>query len=133
MSRTYEIEPKAVGCGWKLAVYEDGVEIGGGVFPADENDDDSVDAAYSDALEVAYQMIGNDDADDDPDDSEPPQIRTAADLVAIRKANKLTQVGLAQMIGRSRRTIQLWEKGEVAIQEPAARLIALKLKWKEKM
>lgn len=40
MSYTYEIQPRPaeLGGGWKLALLQDGQEVGGGVFPVLEDD-----------------------------------------------------------------------------------------------
>lgn len=40
MSYSYEIKPRLaeLGGGWKLALLQDGLEVGGGVFPVLEND-----------------------------------------------------------------------------------------------
>lgn len=49
----YEIEPRPdrLGGGWRLRLIEDGVELGGGVFPLEEYADEKEPekAAYSDA------------------------------------------------------------------------------------
>jgi hypothetical protein len=52
---SYEIDPRLadLGGGWRLRLLEDGVEVGGGVFPPVEDwedDDLASQAAYDDAL-----------------------------------------------------------------------------------
>jgi len=62
MIYTYEILPRPVelGGGWRLRLLEDGVEVGGGVFPPSEFSDNEVDAlqlAHFDAEDVAYAWL----------------------------------------------------------------------------
>ncbi len=61
MSRTYEITPRPaeLGGGWSLKLFDDGDEMGGGVFPpvpptGEEND---FDEAYQDALDEGENWI----------------------------------------------------------------------------
>lgn len=58
--RTYQIEPRPteIGGGWSLKIYEDGQEMGGGVFPRVETPDQPhYDQAYQDALEEGENWI----------------------------------------------------------------------------
>lgn len=51
--RTYQIDPRPVelGGGWSLKLFEDGEEMGGGVFPPVPNTEEpDFDEAYQDAL-----------------------------------------------------------------------------------
>jgi hypothetical protein len=59
---SYEIAPRPVnlGGGWRLRLLEDGVEVGGGVFPPSEFADNEVDAlklAYFDAEDEAHEWL----------------------------------------------------------------------------
>ena len=45
------------------------------------------------------------------------------ELKAIRERLKLTQVEFAELVGVTSNTIARWERGEVPIREPMARLI----------
>lgn len=49
---TYTVIPRSsvLGSGWKLAVFEDGEEIAGGVFPAGDD-------GYGEAIEQAQWII----------------------------------------------------------------------------
>ena len=54
MNRTYQIDlrPGALGGGWTLKLFEEGAEMGGGVFPPVPNTDEpEFDAAYQDAID----------------------------------------------------------------------------------
>ena len=51
MSRTYNIEPRSQEPGFTLKLYEDGEEMGGGVFVIDENTSEN--EAFNDALAQA--------------------------------------------------------------------------------
>ncbi len=67
MQFSYEILPRPVdlGGGWRLRLLEDGVEVGGGVFPPSEFADSEVDAlklAYFDAEDVAYEWLDSREA-----------------------------------------------------------------------
>lgn len=48
---------------------------------------------------------------------------TGRELRAIRQKLKLTQAALAQTIGVASNTVARWERGEMTISEPVARLI----------
>lgn len=50
---------------------------------------------------------------------------TATQLRTLRTALGLTQVQLAEQLGVTSTTVARWERGEVAIAEPAARLVRL--------
>lgn len=61
---SYEIKPRTaeLGGGWKLTLLEEGVEIGGGVFPPVENienEKEVVQTAYDDALDVAFDWLAS--------------------------------------------------------------------------
>lgn len=60
MMRTYEIEPRQpdLGGGWNLKLFQDGQEMGGGVFPPVQSDDPEFDQAYQDALDEGEAWIG---------------------------------------------------------------------------
>ena len=55
---SYEIDPRPadLGGGWRLRLFEDGEEVGGGVFHASE-DETSKAAAYDDALAEATAWL----------------------------------------------------------------------------
>ncbi len=57
---TYQIEsrPAELGGGWRLRLLEDGVEVGGGVFPADGSDPDAA-LAYDEALSEASAWMAS--------------------------------------------------------------------------
>jgi hypothetical protein len=59
-NQEYRIEPRPVelGGGWRLHLLEDGEEVGGGVFPA-SNDEESQAAAYDDALATASSWLAS--------------------------------------------------------------------------
>lgn len=67
-SYSYEINPRPVelGGGWRLRLLEDGVEVGGGVFPpvtADfEDEKDALQAAFDDAESEAYAWLDSREA-----------------------------------------------------------------------
>lgn len=54
MIHTFEITPRplSVGGGWKMQLFEDGQEVGGGVFPAGDD-------GYCDAYETASQWLAD--------------------------------------------------------------------------
>lgn len=58
----YEVHPRPaeLGGGWRLYLYEDDVDVGGGVFPADPADKVAMDAAYADALETGESWLQDD-------------------------------------------------------------------------
>jgi hypothetical protein len=51
--RSYEItnRPSHLGGGWNLYLFEDGVDQGGGVFPADDDD------GYNEAVEIGESWV----------------------------------------------------------------------------
>jgi len=55
---------------------------------------------------------------------------TGKELSRIRGRLKWTQVQLADAVGVASNTIARWERGEMAIPEPAARLIKVLAKQK---
>lgn len=62
MIYNYEILPRPVelGGGWRLRLLEDGVEVGGGVFPPvdhTENESDALKLAHFDAEDEAYAWL----------------------------------------------------------------------------
>ena len=65
MSNTYEIilRPVALGGGWRLRLLENGVEVGGGLFPpvVDAFDDpaQALQAAFLDAEGEAYDWLNS--------------------------------------------------------------------------
>ena len=65
MEFNYEITPRPVelGGGWRLRLLEDGVEVGGGVFPPlsedFDNSADALQAAYFDAEAKAYAWLNS--------------------------------------------------------------------------
>lgn len=48
---------------------------------------------------------------------------TGKELLKVRKRMKWTQAQLAEAVGVSGNTVARWERDEMAISEPAARLI----------
>jgi DNA-binding transcriptional regulator YiaG len=48
---------------------------------------------------------------------------TGEELHSIRQKLSLTQAALAEAIGVTSNTVARWERGEMAISEPAARLL----------
>lgn len=68
MPFSYEILPRPahLGGGWRLRLLEDGVEVGGGVFPPDEsvsdNPKDALQAAFDDAEAEAYAWLDSREA-----------------------------------------------------------------------
>jgi transcriptional regulator with XRE-family HTH domain len=48
-------------------------------------------------------------------------------LRRLRRASRLTQAELAKQLGVTPNTVARWERGEVAISDPMARLISLTL------
>lgn len=73
MSFSYEIKPRPVelGGGWRLRLLEDGVEVGGGVFPPEDFPpegtsetpmEDALQAAYDDAESEAYAWLDSREA-----------------------------------------------------------------------
>ena len=65
---SYEItlHPVELGGGWRLRLLEDGVEVGGGVFPPVSGDfedgKDALQAAYDDAESEAYAWLDSREA-----------------------------------------------------------------------
>lgn len=53
----YTIDPRPadLGGGWRLAMFEDGDEVGGGVFPPAGQGEEALTAAYCEALEWAQE------------------------------------------------------------------------------
>ena len=67
MTYSYEITPRPdeLGGGWRLRLLEDGVEVGGGVFPPDdasETPKDALQAAFDDAGSEAYAWLDSREA-----------------------------------------------------------------------
>jgi len=68
MTYSYEITPRPVelGGGWRLRLLEDGVEVGGGVFPPEDTSETSMEdrlqAAYDDAESEAYAWLDSREA-----------------------------------------------------------------------
>jgi hypothetical protein len=67
MTYSYEITPRPdeLGGGWRLRLLEDGVEVGGGVFPPDdasETPKDALQAAFDDAESEAYAWLDSREA-----------------------------------------------------------------------
>ena len=68
MGYSYEITPRPVelGGGWRLRLLEDGVEVGGGVFPHEGTSEtpmeDRLQAAYDDAESEAYAWLDSREA-----------------------------------------------------------------------
>ena len=68
MPFSYEITPRPVelGGGWRLRLMEDGVEVGGGVFPPVKDDfkdeKDALQAAFDDAVSEAYAWLDSREA-----------------------------------------------------------------------
>ncbi len=68
MQFSYEITPRpdSLGGGWRLRLLEDGVEVGGGVFPpvtADFDDEKAaLQAAFDDAESEAYAWLDSREA-----------------------------------------------------------------------
>ena len=67
MTYSYEITPRPdeLGGGWRLRLLEDGVEVGGGVFPPDdasETPKDALQAAFDDAESEAYAGLDSREA-----------------------------------------------------------------------
>jgi hypothetical protein len=56
--KSYQINPRSpeLGGGWRLQLLEDGEEVGGGVFPAEDNQI-MRDEAYEDALAEATTWL----------------------------------------------------------------------------
>ena len=61
---TYEILPRPVelGGGWRLRLLEDGVEVGGGVFPPEGESEDAIQDAFNDAESEAYAWLDSREA-----------------------------------------------------------------------
>lgn len=59
MPFNYEITPRPVelGGGWRLRLLEDGVEVGGGVFPPEGEGEDAIHDAFNDAESEAYAWL----------------------------------------------------------------------------
>jgi len=68
MKFSYEITPRSddLGGGWRLRLLEDGVEVGGGVFPPEGGNEtpmeDALQAAYDDAESEAYVWLDSREA-----------------------------------------------------------------------
>ena len=56
---------------------------------------------------------------------------TGKELLKIRKRMKWTQAQLAEAVGVSGNTVARWERDEMAISEPAARLVKILSKQKK--
>lgn len=72
MKYSYEIKPRPaeLGGGWKLTLFEDGQEVGGGVFPPEEGHETekkALQAAFDDAEATAYEWL--DSRDQEPHDT----------------------------------------------------------------
>ncbi len=54
MIHSFEINPRplSVGGGWKMQLFEDGLEVGGGVFPAGDD-------GYCDAFNTASEWVAD--------------------------------------------------------------------------
>ena len=70
---SYEINPRPteLGGGWRLRLFEDGEEVGGGVFPRSEyvtaeNVEEAASYAYEDALAEASAWLASRSADEEP-------------------------------------------------------------------
>jgi DNA-binding transcriptional regulator YiaG len=50
-------------------------------------------------------------------------VMTGRELRSIRQKLALTQAALAEAVGVTSNTVARWERGEMAISEPAARLL----------
>ncbi len=64
MKHSYEITPRPIelGGGWRLRLLEDGVEVGGGVFPPTEGTEsaqEALQAAFEDAEAAAYDWLNS--------------------------------------------------------------------------
>lgn len=59
MKFSYEINPRPVelGGGWRLRLLEDGIEVGGGVFPPKGEDEEAIQDAFYDAENEAYAWL----------------------------------------------------------------------------
>lgn len=59
--RSYVITPRpaALGGGWNLKLFEQDLEMGGGVFPRVNNTDTDIDEAYDDALGEGQMWVRN--------------------------------------------------------------------------
>ena len=68
MKFSHEITPRPgnLGGGWRLRLLEDGVEVGGGVFPPECTSEtpmeDALQAAYDDAESEAYAWLDSREA-----------------------------------------------------------------------
>lgn len=68
MQYSYDITPRPaeLGGGWRLRLLEDGVEVGGGVFPPVENGSqnpkDVIQVAFADAEAEAYVWLDSREA-----------------------------------------------------------------------
>jgi hypothetical protein len=60
LGRGYEIEarPATLGGGWKLTLYQDGQEAGGGVFPPEDESQISLMNAYAEAEDEGESWLG---------------------------------------------------------------------------
>lgn len=59
MTRAYDIKPRPpeLGGGWKLTLFEDAEEAGGGVFPPTDDTEDAVNEAFTDAQETGDDWV----------------------------------------------------------------------------
>lgn len=59
MKYSYEILPRPIelGGGWRLRFLEDGEEVGGGVFPPEDDAKEALQAAFEDAENEAYDWL----------------------------------------------------------------------------
>jgi hypothetical protein len=55
MTRTYEINPRGLNLGFRLKLYEDGEEMGGGIFCVDDKTTEA--EAYNDAMAEAEGWV----------------------------------------------------------------------------
>jgi len=55
MTRTYEIKPRGSNLGFTLKLYEDEIEMGGGIFPAHERITEA--EAFDDAMAEAEAWV----------------------------------------------------------------------------
>lgn len=97
---SYEILPRPVelGSGWRLRLLEDGVEVGGGVFPPMTEDFDdpaeALQAAFLDAEGEAYDWLDSRDTTvADPDAADPDAFELQRRRAAVEFA--LANVGLS--------------------------------------
>lgn len=99
MTRTYQITPRpeTLGGGWSLKLFEDGEEMGGGVFPLVANPEDpDFDEAYQDALDEGERWGSEEPAfldDDGPSAEIPPFVTTtnSRELYDLRPGETIQQ------------------------------------------